>query len=344
MQKVAVIPGDGVGVEVAAEALRVLQALAVPLELETFDYSAERYLRTGVALPEGQVERFRDGYDAILFGAIGDPRVEDNAHARKILLALRFGLDLFVNFRPCVLLADRLSPLVGKGTREIDFTIFRENTEGMYGAAGEVAREGTQHEVAIAHEVSTRRGVQRIIEAAFSWAREHGKTTVALADKSNAIRAHTLWLRTFREVASRYPEIEATHFYVDALAMHMVRSPETLQVIVTTNLFGDILSDLGAALIGGMGLAPSANLNPESTPLFEPVHGSAPQLAGKGVVNPFAMFLSCSLMLDHLGHGAAASRLHDAVRTCVEVGEGTRDIGGTLSTSESTDAVLRRLR
>ncbi|HLL51903.1 MAG TPA: isocitrate/isopropylmalate dehydrogenase family protein [Myxococcaceae bacterium] len=348
MARIAVIPGDGAGIEVAKEGVAVLQAIAqarkLPLEFEHFDFGAERYLQTGVAMPPGQLEKFRDGYDAILFGAVGDPRVKDNAHAREILLGLRFGLDLYVNFRPCRLLADRLSPLKDKGTKEIDFVVFRENTEGMYNAIGGVFKKGTPDEVSVAEEINTRKGVERIIRAAFAWARKHGKKRVAMADKSNAIGAHELWVRTFREVAKEYPEVEAKHFYIDALAMQLVLKPELFDVIVTTNLFGDILTDLGAALTGGMGLAPSANLNPDSTPLFEPVHGSAPDIAGKGLVNPCAMFLTSALMLEELGHPEEARLLEAAVQRTVAEGKSTRDIGGTLSTSEVTAEVLRHLR
>jgi 3-isopropylmalate dehydrogenase len=278
-----------------------------------------------------------------LFGAIGDARVKDNAHAREILLGLRFGLDLYINFRPCRLLDDRLSPLKGKGRKEIDFVVFRENTEGMYNAVGGVLKKGTPDEVALAEEVNTRKGVERIIRAAFQWAKAHGKKRVAMADKSNAIGAHELWTRTFKEIAAGYPDIEAKHYYVDAIAMQMVVKPESFDVIVTTNLFGDILTDLGAALTGGMGVAPSANLNPESTPLFEPVHGSAPDIAGKGLVNPVAMLLSTALMLRELKDEQVAASIERAVELTVQAGKTTRDLGGSLSTQEATDAVLAAL-
>jgi 3-isopropylmalate dehydrogenase len=347
MARIAVIPGDGVGIEVIDAATPVLEALdrqdALGLQLERFDFGAERYLRTGEGLPPGQIEVFRREFDAILFGAVGDPRVKGQVHAREILLGLRFGLDLFVNFRPCRLLADRLSPLKGKGRKEIDFVVFRENTEGQYGGLGGAFKRGTPDEVAVSEEINTRKGVERIIRAAFSWAKSHGKRRVALADKSNAIPAHELWLRTFREVASEYPDIEARHQYVDAMAMQLVLEPESYQVIVTTNLFGDILTDLGAALTGGLGLAASANLNPASTPLFEPVHGSAPDIAGKGVVNPGAMLLTSALMLRELGFASAAERLETSVEACVNDGACTPDVGGALSTRDAAAAVLSRL-
>jgi len=347
MARIAVIPGDGVGIEVMREALRALELIdrtrKLELAFEHFDFGAERYLKTGVGLPPGQIDQFRNSYDAILFGAVGDPRVKDQAHAREILLGLRFGLDLFINFRPCRLLADSLSPLIGKGVREIDFVVFRENTEGIYNAIGGSFKKGTADEVTIAEEIHTRKGVERIIRAAFAWAREHGKSRVALADKSNAIPAHELWKRTFQEVSREYPAIQAGHFYIDALAMQLVLRPESFQVIVTTNLFGDILTDLGAALSGGLGLAASANLNPDSTPLFEPVHGSAPDIAGKGIVNPAAMFLTAALMLGELGHAAEAKLLERAVGKSILEGKGTVDVGGKLSTREAADEVIANL-
>jgi 3-isopropylmalate dehydrogenase len=343
MAKIALIPGDGAGIEVAESARRVLAKVAPNHEVVSFDFGAERYLKTGVGMPPGQIEIFKNDYDAILFGAVGDSRVKDNAHAREILLGLRFGLDLYVNFRPCRLLDDRLSPLKGKGKKEIDFVVFRENTEGMYNAIGGVFKKGTPDEVAVAEEINTRKGVKRIIEAAFAWAKKHGKKRVAMADKSNAIGAHELWLRTFKEVAAQYPDIAAKHYYVDAIAMQLVVKPEDFDVIVTTNLFGDILTDLGAALTGGMGVAPSANLNPDSTPLFEPVHGSAPDIAGKGLVNPVAMLLTTALMLRELGDESAAATIERAVEATVQAGKTTKDLGGSLSTSQVTDEMLARM-
>ena len=347
MARIALIPGDGAGIEVVEQASRVLTALdqkhGLGFSLERFDYGAERWLKDGVGMPAGQIEIFRNDFDAILFGAVGDARVKGNVHAREILLGLRFGLDLFVNFRPCRLLDDRLSPLKGKGRKEIDFVVFRENTEGMYNAIGGIFKQGTPDEVAIAEEINTRKGVERVIRAAFEWAKKNGKKRVAMADKSNAIGAHDLWVRTFKEVAAGYPDITPRHFYVDAIAMQMVLKPEDFDVIVTTNLFGDILTDLGAAITGGMGVAPSASLNPESTPLFEPVHGSAPDIAGKGLVNPVAMLLTTALMLRELGHQKVAEELERAVENTVQTGKTTKDLGGSLSTRQVTDEVLSGL-
>lgn len=347
MAKIALIPGDGAGIEVMAEAVLVLERLrakhGVDLTWDSFDFGAERYLATGVAMPSGQIDVFRREYKAILFGAVGDPRVPGQVHAREILLALRFGLDLFINFRPCKLLDDRLSPLRGKGPKEIDFVVFRENTEGQYNGVGGIFKKGTPDEIAVSEEINTRKGVERIIRAAFAWAAANGKKRVVMADKANAIAAHDLWQRVFKQVSLDYPNIQARHAYVDALAMQLILSPESYDVVVTTNLFGDILTDVGAALTGGLGMSPSANLNPESTPLFEPVHGSAPDIAGKGIVNPMAMFLTVGLMLRELKFEAAARAVEGAVAACVQSGQGTRDVGGTLSTHAVTEAVLARL-
>lgn len=347
MARIAVIPGDGAGIEVANVALPILQqvdrSFGLGLQFDTFDFGAERYLRTGESLPPGQLEKFRDDYDAILFGAVGDPRVKGQVHAREILLGLRFGLDLYVNFRPCRLLDDRLSPLKGKGRKEIDFVVFRENTEGQYNGLGGSFKKGTPDELAISEEINTRKGVERVIRAAFAWAEKNGKSKVAMADKNNAIPAHELWLRTFKEVAVEYAGLQAQHFYVDNLAMQLVVKPEQFEVIVTTNLFGDILTDIGAGLTGGLGIAASGNLNPDSTPLFEPVHGSAPDIAGKGIVNPFAMLLTSALMLRELGFDEAAVKLERGIEKAVQEGKCTRDLGGALSTREAADAVLQNL-
>ncbi len=348
MARIAVIPGDGAGIEVVDAALPLLEFIdqkhGLGLRFERFDFGAERYLRTGESLPPGQIETFRKDFDAILFGAVGDPRVKGQVHAREILLGLRFGLDLYVNFRPCRLMDDRLSPLKEKGRKEIDFVVFRENTEGQYNGLGGIFKKGTPDELAISEEINTRKGVERVIRAAFEWAKKHGKTNVVMADKNNAIPAHDLWIRTFREVSAEYPGIEAKHYYVDALAMQLVLKPELFQVIVTTNLFGDILTDLGAGLSGGLGVAASASLNPESTPLFEPVHGSAPDIAGKGLVNPVAMLVTSALMLRELGHDRSAQALENAVEKSVQERQCTRDVGGTLSTGEAAAAIRANLK
>jgi 3-isopropylmalate dehydrogenase len=348
VQTIAVIPGDGIGREVIAVALKVLAALEehsdVRYGIEVFDLGADRYLATGVGLPEGQLDAFR-GFDAILLGALGDPRVPDNAHAREILFGIRFGLDLYVNYRPVRLLDDRLCPLKGKTRRDIDFVILRENTEGAYADVGGVFKAGTPDEVAINEDINTRKGVERILRYAFEHARANGGLRVVMADKSNALRhAHGLWLRTFEELGSEYPDLERRHCYVDALAMQMVLAPEEFQVIVTNNLFGDILTDLGAALQGGLGMAPSANINPEAASMFEPVHGSAPALAGRNVANPMGAILTLALMVGHLGDREGAARLERAVMAALQEGVTTPDIGGSRGTEEVGDWIADRLR
>ncbi len=348
MARVAVIGGDGIGPEVIAEGLRLLRAAAVheaiELEIEELDLGAERYLRDGTTMPPETMQHFRDDVDAILLGALGDPRVPSNVHAKDILLGCRFELDLYVNFRPIRLLDERRSPLVGKGTAELDFVVFRENTEGLYTGVGGQFKRGTPDEVAIEAEINTRKGVERIIRAAFEYAERTGAKSVCMSDKSNAMRhGHDLWQRAFREVAAEWPDIEAFHLYVDVLCMEMIRAPERFDVVVTNNLFGDIVTDLGAQLQGGIGLAASGNVHPGRVSLFEPVHGSAPDIAGQGVANPIATFLSVGMLLSHLGYPALEQAIQEAVQGCLEHDEVTKEIGGTLSTSEVTDALLRRL-
>jgi 3-isopropylmalate dehydrogenase len=348
MQSIAVIPGDGIGREVIREAVRALRALderhRLDLRLDEWPHGADHYLETGVTLADDDVERLRSEYQAILLGALGDPRVPGNEHARDILLGLRFRLDLYVNFRPVRLLDERLTPLKGKRVEDIDFVIFRENTEGVYVGMGGVFKRGTPDEVAIQEDVNTRRGVERIIRAAFEHARDRGLDRVTMSDKANAMEhAGGLWRRTFEQVGADYPDIEREALYVDMLAMDLLRRPERYRVIVTGNLFGDILSDLGAQLVGGLGLSGSANLHPGRTSLFEPVHGSAPDIAGRDEANPLAAMLSAALMLDHLGHGAAARELEGAVREVVVRGDTTPDLGGTLGTAGVGDAVCALL-
>ena len=339
--RVAVIAGDGIGPEVIAAAIPVLEAAAgkhgCAIDWERLPYSADHYVKTKETLPDPAFHHLRDDVDAIFLGALGDPRVPGNEHARDILLGLRFRLDLYVNFRPVTLLHPDLTPL--KTTKPIDFVIFRENTEGVYLGRG---RESADEY--IAEEVNTGKGVERIIRAAFAWAHAHGKTRVTMSDKSNAVAAHKIWQEKFKAVAAEYPKIAAEHRYVDALAMEMVREPERFQVIVTNNLYGDILSDLGAGLVGGLGLAASANLHPGRVGLFEPVHGSAPPLAGKGVANPMAAVLAGALMLEQLGHPEAARDLDRAVRETIAAGVRTADIGGTATTAQVATAIADLLR
>ncbi|HEX8708121.1 MAG TPA: 3-isopropylmalate dehydrogenase [Pyrinomonadaceae bacterium] len=348
-KRVAVIPGDGIGPEVITEAVRILEHLrethGVELALTHFDWGAERYLRDGVTLPEGALEMLAADFDAILAGAFGDPRVASNKHAEDILLGMRRGLDLYINLRPVRLLDQRLTPLRERAPADLDFVVFRENTEGAYCGAGGFLKRGTPDEIATQEELNTRRGVERIIVAAFEYARAHGRRRVTMADKSNVQRfGGDLWQRVFKEVAARFDGIEANHQYVDAMAMFMILDPAQYDVVVTNNLFGDILTDLGAALQGGLGLAASGNIHPGRVSLFEPVHGSAPPLAGKSVANPVGSILTAAMMLEYLGSDGASRAVEEAVGEALVQGETTRDLGGTLSTAEAGAAIRHRIR
>src|SRR3954471_22825454 len=319
MKRIAVIPGDGIGPEVIREAVRLLERLrethGVELELTHFDWGADKFLNEGVTLPEGALQMLTKEYDAILAGAFGDPRIPSNKHAEDILLGMRRGLDLYINLRPVRLLDARLTPLRERSASDIDFVVFRENTEGAYCGAGGFLKKGTADEIATQEELNTRRGVERIIVAAFEYAKKHHRKRVTMADKSNVQRfGGDLWQRVFREVASRYPEIETNHQYVDAMTMFMVLDPAQYDVVVSNNLFGDILTDLGAALVGGLGLAASGNIHPGKVSVFEPVHGSAPPLAGKGVANPVGAILTSAMMLEYLGFKSASEAIEVAVR------------------------------
>jgi len=340
MPRLAVIAGDGIGPEVVNEALKVLDAIEARfrpgITIERLPYGADHYLATGVTLPAGEMQRLGSAFDTILVGALGDPRVPGNEHARDILLGMRFQLDLFVNERPARLFDERLTPLKGKRVEDLDLMVFRENTEGLYVSIGGIFKQGTADEIAIAEELNTRRGVERIIRHAFSWAREHGKQRVTMVDKANAIAAHGLWRRVFEEVGAEFPEIRRDTRYIDAMAMDLVRTPEAFQVIVTGNLFGDILSDLASVLVGGLGLAPSANRHPGRVAMFEPVHGSAPPLAGKDVANPMAAILTLGMMLETVGATDAAAAVERATRAAIAAGITTPDI---LSGRHGTRAV-----
>jgi 3-isopropylmalate dehydrogenase len=345
-QRIAILPGDGIGKDVTAEAVKVLNAAAeawdLPLELVHFDCDADRYLATGETLPAGALDDFRKNYAAVFIGAYGDPRVPDMKHAADILLGIRFGLDLYINLRPVKLYDRRLCPLKDRTEKDIDFVVFRENTEGAYVHVGGNLPPGTPVEVAEQDEIHTRKGVERIIRAAFDYAVQHGRREVLMSDKSNVMRyGHDLWQRAFAEIATDYPQIETRHMFVDALTMQMVLKPETLDVIVTNNMFGDIITDLAAAFQGGLGMAASANLHPGQTSMFEPVHGSAPKYAGTGRANPMGAVLSSALMLDTLGHAEAGRALEEAVAQAVRDEQTTPDLGGSLTTSQVGDLLAR---
>jgi 3-isopropylmalate dehydrogenase len=346
--RIAVIPGDGIGVEVTAEAVKVMtsagRVFGQPVDLEILPWGAEYYLQTGVTIPPNGYSMLRDDFDAVFIGALGDPRVPDNRHARDILLGTRFELDLYVNYRPVRLLDERLCPLKNRTPADVNFVVFRENTEGLYVSIGGRFKPGTDDEVAIQEEVNTFKGVHRIVKHAFDFAVTHGRRRVCMADKSNAMaQGHALWQRVFKDFAAAYPQIESRHLYIDALALLMVQDPAQFDVIVTNNLFGDIVTDLGAALQGGLGMAASGNLHPGRTSMFEPVHGSAPPLAGKNVANPMGAILSSALMLEQLGLWREAAAIEAAVASAVANGQGTREIGGSLGTRETGDYIASRI-
>jgi 3-isopropylmalate dehydrogenase len=343
----AILPGDGIGVDVTREAVKVLRAVTdgsgVDVHLESFNYGADHYLKTGETLPDAALEHLKT-FDAIYMGAFGDPRIPDMRHAREILLGTRFKLDLFMNLRPIRCLSDRLCPLKHYTAADVDFVVFRENTEGLYVGMGGIFKKGTPDEIAVQEDVNTRKGVERIIRAAFEYARKHKRTRVTMSDKSNALRyGHDIWQRVFAEVAGEYTDLESNHLYVDALTMQLIKNPKQFDVIVTCNMFGDIVTDLGAQLQGGLGMAASGNIRPGATSMFEPVHGSAPKYAGLDRANPLAAILTAGMMLEHVGLDEHAVRIEAAVRACVEAGQCTVDLGGKLGTAATGDAVVERL-
>jgi len=320
--KIAVIPGDGTGPEVVREGVKVLDAAAerfgFKLDYTWFDYGGDRYLKTGEVLPEDAVEQLKK-HQAIFLGAIGHPDVKPGILEKGILLHLRFALDQYVNLRPVVLYPGVDTPLKDKGPDEIDFVVVRENTEGLYAGAGGVLKKGTPDEVAVQESINTRKGVERCIRFAFEYCRKRNKKKkVTLCGKTNVLTfAFDLWERTFYEVAKEYPDIETDYAHVDATCMWMVKNPEWFDVIVTDNMFGDIITDLGAMIQGGMGIAAGGNINPEGVSMFEPIGGSAPKYTGKNVINPLAAICAGQMMLDHLGEEQAAKAIENAVKKVV---------------------------
>ena len=348
--RIAVIPGDGIGKEVIPQAVKVIQAAGAAVELTSFDWGADRYLADKITVPPDGFATLARDFDAILVGAFGDPRVPSNIHAKEILLGMRTRMDLYANVRPVRLMDASLCPLKGVEPKDLDFVVIRENTEGVYGDLGGVFKQGTPDEVAIQEDVNTRNGVERIIRFAFEYCAGNRKLDgslrrqVLMCDKSNAMtHAGGLWQRTFKEVAGEYPKIETQHMYVDALAMQMVRDPRGFDVIVTNNMFGDIITDLAAGLQGGLGMAASGNLRPGHTSMFEPVHGSAPTIAGKNVANPFGAILTAAMMLAHLGLSGEAQKIEAAVLEAVRQKKTTADIGGTLGTLEAGEWVAEKV-
>jgi 3-isopropylmalate dehydrogenase len=349
-KRIAIIPGDGIGREVIPVAVNVMKATGAALGLGEFDWGAERYLADGVTVPPDGFTMLRRDFDAVLVGAFGDPRVPSNVHAKEILLGMRFKMDLYANVRPVRLLDSGLCPLKGIEPKDIDFAVIRENTEGVYVDAGGFFKQGTPDEIAVQEDINTRKGVERIIRYAFDYCERHKKhddsprKRVLLCDKSNAMSyAGGLWQRVFKEVSREYPQITAEHMYVDALCTQMVRDPRQFDVVVTNNMFGDIITDLGAGLQGGLGMAASGNIHPGKTSMFEPVHGSAPTIAGKNVANPFGAILTAAMMLDHLGLTQEAGKIEPAVLEAVRQKKTTVDIGGNLGTWEVGEWVAKRV-
>jgi 3-isopropylmalate dehydrogenase len=349
-KRIAVIPGDGIGKEVIPQAVKVMQASGATLDFTEFDWGADRYLRDQTTVPPDGFAMLARDFDAILVGAFGDPRVKSNIHAKKILLGMRFKMDLYANVRPVRLLDAALCPLKGVEPKDVDFVVVRENTEGVYTDAGGVFKQGTPDEIATQEDINTRKGVERIIRYAFEYCKAHQKldgsprTKVLMCDKSNAMtHAGGLWQRTFKEVGAEYTQITAQHMYVDALCMQMIRDPRQFDVIVTNNMFGDIITDLAAGLQGGLGMAASGNIHPGRTSMFEPVHGSAPPIAGKNVANPFGAILTAAMMLRHLEFTNEADKIEAAVLKAVRQGKTTEDIGGKLGTREAGEWIARNV-
>ncbi|HWR13355.1 MAG TPA: 3-isopropylmalate dehydrogenase [Terriglobales bacterium] len=341
-KRIAVVPGDGIGKEVIPQALEVLQATGAPLDFTLFDWGADRYLADGTTIPTDGFQMLARDFDAIFVGALGDPRVPTNIHAKEILLGMRFKMDLYANVRPVKLLDESLCPL--KNARNIDFVVIRENTEGVYMDMGGYFKKDTPDEVATQEDINTRKGVERIIRFAFDYARSHGRKRVLMADKSNVMSyAGGLWQRVFKLVAQEYADIQTQHTYVDALCLQMVREPQSLDVIVTNNMFGDIVTDLAAALQGGLGMAASGNIHPGRTSMFEPVHGSAPPIAGKNIANPMGSILTGAMMLAHLGFSAEAAKIEAAVIKAVQEKKTTVDVGGSLGTKECASWIANQV-
>ena len=342
-KRIAVVPGDGIGKEVIAQAVSVIKATGADVAFTEFDWSADRYLEDGTTIPADGFTMLSRDFDAVFVGALGDPRVPSNTHAKEILLGMRFKMDLYANVRPVKCLDDSLCPLKSCRAEDIDFVVVRENTEGLYVDIGGVFKQGTPDEVAVQEDVNTRKGVERVIRYAFEYAREHGRRKVLMADKSNVMtHAHGLWQRVFKQVAAGYSDIESQHMYVDALCMHMVRDPKQFDVIVTNNMFGDIITDLAAALQGGLGMAASGNIHPGRTSMFEPVHGSAPPFAGKNMANPIGAISTAAMMLEYLDLFDEAQRINSAVLDAVRQRKTTQDIGGSLGTRESGEWIAKR--
>ena len=349
-KRIAVIPGDGIGLEVIPQALKAIRVSGANVEFTEFDWGADRFLRDRTTVPPDGFAMLARDFDAILAGAFGDPRVKTNIHAKEILLGMRFKMDLYANVRPVRLLDAALCPLKGVEPKDVDFVVIRENTEGVYTDAGGIFKQGTSDEIATQEDINTRKGVERIIRYAFDYCEGHAKLDggrrrrVLMCDKSNAMtHAGSLWQRVFKEVGGDYPQIETQHMYVDALCLQMVRDPRPFDVVVTNNMFGDIITDLAAGLQGGLGMAASGNIHPGKTSMFEPVHGSAPPIAGKNIANPFGAILTAAMMLAHLGFAPESEKIEAAVLEAVRQKKTTQDIGGSLGTREAAEWIVEKV-
>lgn len=347
--RIAILPGDGIGPEVTREAVETLRLIAgirgFSLELTPYPFGAEHYMKTKETFPASALEEMR-GHDAILLGAIGDPRLPVGMLERAIISGIRFGLDLYVNLRPIKLFAADLCPLKGKGPEHIDMMVVRENTEDVYAGIGGFLKKGTPDEVAVQEMIFTRKGVERVIRYAFDLARRRAKARkLTLVDKANAVGAMDLWTRAFEEVGSEYPDITREHAYIDAACMWMVKDPESFDTIVVSNMFGDILTDLGAAIQGGMGIAASGNIHPGRVSMFEPIHGSAPKHSGKNVASPIGSILAARLLLDHLGEEEGGGLIEESVAELFATGQ-LRSAGtdSGVGTREQGDLVRRSVR
>jgi 3-isopropylmalate dehydrogenase len=343
-KRIAVVPGDGIGKEVIPAALDVVRSSGAEVEFTSFDWGADRYLIDGTTIPSDGFQMLARDFDAIFVGALGDPRVPTNIHAKEILLGMRFKMDLYANVRPVRLLDASLCPLKNATPEDIDFAVIRENTEGVYMDMGGNFKMGTPDELATQEDINTRKGVERVIRFAFEYARANGRKKVLMSDKSNVMTyAGGLWQRVFKHVAQEYLDIQTQHLFVDALCLQMVREPRSLDVIVTNNMFGDIITDLAAALQGGLGVAASGNIHPGRTSMFEPVHGSAPPIAGKNVANPMGAMLTAAMMLAHLGLRTEAQKIESAVLEAVRQRKMTVDVGGSLGTQECAAWIAERV-
>jgi 3-isopropylmalate dehydrogenase len=348
VRSIAVIPGDGIGEEVVREGLRVLETVSAvtgfKYKLEHYPYGAEHYLKTGETFPDSALRAMRD-HDAIFLGAIGDPRIETGMLERAIIAGVRFGLDLYVNLRPIKLYAEHLCPLKGVTPAQLDLLVVRENTEGAYVGAGGIVKKGTPNEVAVCEMVWTRQGTERVIRYAYEKARARDRAKrVTLVDKANAIRPMDLWTRTFEEVGKEYADIEQDHAYIDAACMWLVKNPDWFDVVVTDNLMGDILTDLGGMLQGGLGIAASGNIHPGQTSMFEPIHGSAPKYKGQDKACPIATIMAVQMMLDFLGDAKGAELVEGAVANSLRTKKIPSLSAGAVTTTRAGDIVIEEIR